>query len=127
MICRIKKIKKSYRKILRLKIDYNNRKRLKNKNFTIISSNCIGGVLYHELGLKFLSPTINMYLRPNEFIKFCQNMRYYLSCEPVYVEQSDFDYPVARLDDIYIFAVHYSDFLHFKTCWESRKKRRLLA
>lgn len=27
--------------------------RLKNKSFTIISSECAGGVIYHDLGLRF--------------------------------------------------------------------------
>ena len=35
-------------------------KRLKNKNFTLITNNCTGGVIYNRLGLKFLSPTIKL-------------------------------------------------------------------
>lgn len=31
------------------------RKRLTNDQFTILSSNCIGGVIYHRLGKQFLS------------------------------------------------------------------------
>ena len=34
--------------------DSNDIKRLENKNFTIFSSNCIGGIIYHNLHLKFL-------------------------------------------------------------------------
>ena len=29
------------------------------ENVTFISQNCIGGVIYHDMGQKFLSPTIN--------------------------------------------------------------------
>lgn len=32
------------------------RKRLKNHDFTILATNCIGTVIYHDLGLEFLSP-----------------------------------------------------------------------
>jgi uncharacterized protein (DUF1919 family) len=37
------------------------RSRLTNKEVTIFSSNCIGGVIYHDLGLRFMSPTINLF------------------------------------------------------------------
>lgn len=39
----------------------NYRHKLKNENFTIISNNCIAGVLYKDLNKKFNSPTINLY------------------------------------------------------------------
>ena len=32
--------------------------RLKSTDFTIISSNCVGTVIYYDLGLPFLSPQI---------------------------------------------------------------------
>ena len=38
------------------------RLRLKNKDFSILAPTCIGGVISHRLGLKFLSPTINLYM-----------------------------------------------------------------
>lgn len=54
-----------------------NRKRLKNKEISIISTNCIGGVLSHDLGLQFKSPTVNLFFRAEDFIKFCENLEYY--------------------------------------------------
>lgn len=47
------KISKYYRTILRLPLNLKNRKLLKNNEFTIISSNCVGGIIYHELGKQF--------------------------------------------------------------------------
>lgn len=41
--------------------------RLKNKDFSIISRNCIGGVMYHDLGLKCTSPTVNLFFYPDDF------------------------------------------------------------
>lgn len=35
------------------------RRRLTNSDFTIIAPNCYAGIMYHRLGLQFLSPTIN--------------------------------------------------------------------
>ena len=43
---------------------------LKNKDFTIISHNCVGGVIYHDLGLKFNTPTINLFFMAKDFIKY---------------------------------------------------------
>jgi len=37
------KISYYYRKLLRLGIDFKNRKRLNNTGFSVISSNCVGG------------------------------------------------------------------------------------
>ena len=44
------------------------------RNVTILSMNCTGGILYHELGLPFLSPTINLYIQAEDFIRFCERL-----------------------------------------------------
>ena len=51
------------------------------KNLTIISNTCIGGRLYHDYDEKFLSPTIDFYMEPSDFVKFCCNLKYYLKCD----------------------------------------------
>ena len=38
-----KKIMQKYRAVLRMKLNRDNTKRLKNDEFTILSSNCVGG------------------------------------------------------------------------------------
>ena len=45
------------------------REKLKNNDFTIISSECAGGVIYHDLGLRFDSPTINLWFKPDDYLK----------------------------------------------------------
>lgn len=65
---------------------YNDRQKLINKelfpnDLTIISNTCIGGRLYHDYGRKFLSPTIDFYMDPNSFVKFCLNLKYYMNCD----------------------------------------------
>lgn len=69
------KLKKIYRKVLRYNIVKKYKKNIQNKNFTIISSNCIGGLIYHDLGMQFKSPTINMYIKANDFIKLCKKSK----------------------------------------------------
>ena len=58
---------------------YKQRKRLRNFNPTIISNNCTAGFIYHDLGLKFLSPTINLTVK--DFPLFISHLEHYLSCE----------------------------------------------
>ena len=59
-------------------------RRLKNDNFTILCSNCIGGVIYHRLGKQFLSPTINMFFSQPDFVSFCMHLDYYLQQKLLY-------------------------------------------
>ncbi len=96
--------------------------KLKNKTFTIISSNCIGGVIYNDLGIKFLSPTINLFFYPTDFIKFVKNLEYYLNLELEKVN-STLNYPVGKLGDIKIYFMHYKSFEEAKITWNKRKKR----
>ena len=116
---------KKYRKILRIFIDLNNKKRLKNSNFTIISQNCVAGVIYHDLGLPFLSPTINLSMRSCDFVKLCRNLRRYMEIKPVPLNDSEdrYPFPLAKLDDIVLYLVHYDTFESFLLKWEERKKR----
>ena len=119
---KIKKIKQKYRSILRSSRDKENRNRLRNENITIISANCVGGVIYHDLGLKFNSPTVNLYFNASDYVKFVSNLTYYLQCELKEID-SEFDYPCALCGDIVLHMVHYQNFEEGKKKWEERIKR----
>ena len=47
-------------------------KKLKNKNFTIISNNCWGGMVYESFNLPKQSPTVGLFFMADEYIKFLQ-------------------------------------------------------
>lgn len=104
------------------------REQFKNKDVTIISMNCTGGLLYHDLGEKFLSPTVNMYLKAEDFIKLCENLKYYMSVEKM-TECKDATkiggrtYPLAWIDDILLYLVHYKSVDEAQKKWDERKKR----
>ena len=98
------------------------RKRLKNDNFSILCSNCIGGTIYNRLGKQFLSPTINLWFYQKDFLKFIQNIHYYLSLELRFIK-SNRNYPVGMLDDICIYFLHYNSEEEAKTSWNRRKER----
>ena len=118
-------IKKKIRRLFRYNLNKKNQKRLKNDNFSILASNCIGGVLYHELGMPFLSPFINMYVEPHDFIKFLKSPKEYLKYELIDVttEKLTENYPVAKLKDIILHGVHYNSFEDMRDSFERRSKR----
>lgn len=103
------------------------RKQLKNPNPTIICNNCVGGVVYHDLGLQFHSPTVNLTIQANHFVRFVQRLEEYLQCEPVEVFDESVSCPVGelRLEDefIRIYFVHYETFQDAKEKWIERCKR----
>lgn len=55
--------------------------KLLNKDISIISMNCVGGCVYHDYGLRFMSPTINLSFSASDFVKFCENIEGYLAEE----------------------------------------------
>lgn len=44
--------------------------KLRNRNISFLTPNCLGGILYHDLGLEFMSPTINLMMTQKDFVKF---------------------------------------------------------
>lgn len=99
-----------------------NRKRLTNKDITIFCSNCTGGIISHELGLPFLSPTVNLLISSKDFIRFLLNIENYLSKELVFIEPEGM-IPVAMLGDIKIHFTHYKSEEIASEKWSSRVKR----
>lgn len=95
---------------------------------SIISRHCWGGILYNYLGLKFNSPFVNLFLLDEDFNKLSENFLYYMNQELVF-DREEYEhilkrnYPVAKLDDIYIYFNHYTDFEEAKRKWDERKKR----
>ncbi len=106
--------------------------KLKNKDFTIIARDCIGGVLYHQLKMKFLTPTINLFLTPEDFNYFVLYLKDYIDGEMVESKNEEVDYPVGILSPnadssvkkpIKIHFMHYDNFKNALDKWNERKKR----
>ena len=104
-------------------IDRKNRRKLLKQEVSIIASNCNGGVIYHDLGLQYQSPFINLWIKPDDFIKLLSDLRGYLSCELRFVGEEGISYPVAVLKDIYIYFQHYKTEEEAEICWKRRLKR----
>lgn len=95
---------------------------LENRDFTLITSNCIGGIIYHELGLEFKSPTINLMITTDEFAEFVLDLPGYLDKKLRFIESQE-NYPVAMLGDVKISFTHYHTQEEAEEKWEARKRR----
>ena len=99
------------------------RKRIKNLTPTFLTPNCMGGILFHDLGLRFYSPTINTMLSQTDFVKFVLGLDNYLSCELEFFSHPDYTFPCARLGDITIHFTHYKTEEEARNKWLERSKR----
>jgi len=100
-----------------------NRMNLKNHHCTIISNNCAGGFIYHWLGLRFNSPTINLFIKPNDYIKILENFDYYFNAETEIFECTNHDksYPVGEFKTgVKLWFMHYTSFEDAIKKWRQR-------
>ena len=108
---------------------------LKNKDFTIISNNCWGGICYEAYGLPKNSPTIGGYFFAEDYLKFVSNLEYYASLDikmvPVteskradsLLERDGRPIWIGVLDDVEFVALHYADPQIAHDKWMRRVKR----
>lgn len=114
-------INKPFRKI----INRLNKLRLKNQDFSVIASNCNGALILHDLGQRFNSPFVNLYLEPKDFIRYLSNIEYYQQSELTFafaLEQQS-HYPIGQLADIRIHFLHYHSVQDAKQKWLERSAR----
>lgn len=110
-------------------------KLLNNKDFSIISNNCWGGITYEEYGLRKNSPTVGCYIFPDDYLRLIENLNYYFSLDLEFIEVStsrhyelikkngNEDCPIGILNDIEIVFVHYKNPEIAYKKWMSRVKR----
>ena len=113
------------------------RKKLINDKFTIISNNCWGGFAYQSYGIQYNTPTIGMFIVAEDYLKFIENLDYYLSIDKFkeikpqkskwYKELKNIskygEYPIAKLGDIELHLLHYSSIKKAENDWNRRKNR----
>ncbi len=102
-------------------------KKLANKDVTIIASDCFGTFMYHNLGLRFNSPTINLAIPQYDFLLFVSNLKGYLQSEVTEVSGHEKNYPVGKIvfegKPVTIHFMHYKSFEEAIDKWNERKKR----
>lgn len=116
---------------------YFERQKLVNTDFSIISNNCWGGLIYQKFGLRYTSPTVGLFILDEDYLKFVESLDYYLEQSLVFIDprtsihhdylyrehNKEITYPVARLDDIEVFFMHYHSKEEAEAKWKYRAAR----
>lgn len=95
---------------------------------SLFANNCWGGLTYHSLGLKFMSPLINMFENIPDYLKLLSKPVAYMDrnlelFEMGYDNTLKKEYPIVKCNDILLHFNHYFSFDEARECWEKRKKR----
>ena len=97
------------------------RRQVADSGFSAISQNCIGGVLYHDLGAPFLSPTVNLFIPAKDFLRLCADLKGYMQL-PLCVTMGE-SWPVGMLGDVRIEFMHYASCEEAEAAWRRRAAR----
>ena len=100
-------IKNTIQTKTRNKINKRNIQRLKNRDFSLVASNCNGSLILHDLGLRFNSPFVNLWIKPKDYIKMLSNFEWYMNQELKFVKEDGIDYPIGIINEVRIYFQHY--------------------
>lgn len=118
----LSKIRSAINKIQRIFINRRLKSRLQNHGMTVISANCVGAFILHDLNEPFNSPFVNLYLSPNDFVRYLQNIEFYQQQSLTFI-QSEKPYPVAKLADLKVHFMHYRNSQEAQQKWLARSAR----
>lgn len=118
----LSKIRSAINKIQRIFINRRLKSRLQNHGMTVISANCVGAFILHDLNEPFNSPFVNLYLSPSDFVRYLQNIEFYQRQSLTFIE-SEKPYPVAKLADLKVHFMHYRNSQEAQQKWLARSAR----
>lgn len=103
-------------------------RRLQRSRLSIFSRNCFGGLISNALGLPFRSPTVNITIADEDFVRFMRHPRIYMEEELIFSskkfnEYNGYDVATFICRDIPVVMSHYPDFDDAVRKWEDRKRR----
>lgn len=129
-------------KYVRIGFSNYRRRKLNSTDFTIISNNCWGGMIYESYGLPKQSPTVGCFFMASDYIKFISDLKGYIGGTLTFIEpdksrwkatsQVSGDkrfgfYPIGVLsngkEDVEIFFLHAHNEEEARDKWERRCKR----
>lgn len=125
----LKKIRNNFLIPLAIKKRKKSFSNLSLENTTLLSRNCLAGIVYHDLELQFKSPTINLYMTSEDYICFVENIKDFCSHDVKFseVNDSEYSFPVAFLiagnNRIKVYFMHYENFDDAKSKWLERSLR----
>lgn len=94
---------------------------------TLLCNNCTGSMMLHDIGIKFNSPFVNLWIEPLDFLEICQNPEEFLLHHELQEAKSELPYPVATINGKKIYLQHYTSFTQAKEIWERRIARMNFA
>ncbi len=100
----------------------------------LLTNNCLAGFLYKDWGMKFNSPTVNLQMKPEVFIRLCENLPESLDWEfeEIKIDDDEFykkfesenhHFPVGRFKAGEVYFQHYDTFAEAMDCWRRRSER----
>lgn len=117
-------------------------KKLLGKDFTIISNNCWGGMIYESYNLPKSSPTVGLFFFADDYICFLKNLKAFVVAPLKFISPKDSKwkerpevandkrfghYPIGQLSTeggtIEIFFLHYHSEAEAQEKWDRRCKR----
>jgi uncharacterized protein (DUF1919 family) len=133
------------RRVLDSVLAYHERRKLVDKEFSLICNNCVAGLIYQKFGLKYTSPTVGLYFFSEDYITFLENFKYYIKQPLKFVNTSKHleanqqrkvkkypaglfrkisNYPIGVLgDNIEIHFLHCKDEIEANDKWTRRTSR----
>ena len=93
---------------------------LKNRNFTVISNNCIAGCLLHDFGMEFCTPTINLYMPFPDYINFLKDIQHIATLPLRDAGVSKDGAPCGFIGGGRIVFLHYTSFVEAASAWYRR-------
>ena len=93
---------------------------------SILCSTCIGGMIYSDLGLEFLSPTINLWCTAEDLSKIAEKPEKYFSQDIEFIHNDRryrYGHPVGRIGDAVIYFTHYETDEEAAAKWYERRER----
>jgi uncharacterized protein (DUF1919 family) len=111
------------------------RRRVTNRNFTIVSNDCFGGMAYEELGMRYESPFVGLFIVPEDYLELLRHLRPHMARRIEFASQSRRDainhwreqirkpYPIGRLGDVEIHFLHYPGHDAAEAKWTRRAQR----
>ncbi|MDO5746526.1 MAG: DUF1919 domain-containing protein [Actinomycetaceae bacterium] len=109
---------------LRQRIIRKQREQLRITQASIVSNNCTGAMVAHDLGLQFRTPFVDLWIPYSHYIRLLGNLRHYLLEVPLEEYETDeVSYPVGLIDDITIYFQHYPTFTQAYDSWMRRCQR----
>lgn len=120
-----------------------NIRKFRTTDFCLLSNNCWASMhFYQRFGLEYNIPVVGLYISDHDFIKFCNNLEYYLSLPIVFVspetspayneicrwgsksgKEEKIEFPVGMIGDITLWFMHYKSEQEAREKWYRRRAR----